>query len=87
MAGGDGTAVVDIASGAKVGQIDGAYAPIAISRDGRTLAAATDVKLGAAIGLFDPASGASSGVLAGHRERLTRLAFSPDGTKLGIRVR
>ena len=43
MAGADGTAIVDIASGKKVGQIDGAHPPIAVSPDGKTLAAATDV--------------------------------------------
>ena len=82
VAGADGTAIVDIASGTKVGQIDGAYPPIAISPDGRTLAAATDVTPGVVIGLFDVTSGQRSSVLAGHRERLVRLAFSPDGTKL-----
>jgi WD40 repeat protein/class 3 adenylate cyclase len=82
VAGSDGTAVVDIASGRKVGQIDGAHPPIAISRDGRTLAAATDVRQGVVIGLFDPTSGERSTVLAGHRERLLRLAFSPNGAQL-----
>ncbi|MGH9271917.1 MAG: hypothetical protein ACRDZ2_11650, partial [Ilumatobacteraceae bacterium] len=85
VAGADGTAIVDIASGQKVGQIVGAHAPIAISRDGTTLAAATDVTQGVVIGVFDlsdPASGQRRTVLAGHRERLVRLVFSPDGTKL-----
>ena len=82
VAGSDGTAVVDIASGARVDQIDGAHAPIALSRDGRTLVAATDLSQGTTIGVFDATSGQSSGILAGHRERLTGLAFSPDGTKL-----
>ena len=80
VAGGDGTAIVDIASGAKVDQIDGAYAPIAISRDGRTLAAA--LSQGLTIGLFDLTSGQRSAPLAGHQERIVRLAFSPDGTTL-----
>ena len=82
VAGADGTAIVDIASGAEVGQIDGASAPIAISPDGRTLAAALAVHQGVTIGLFDPTSGQQSAPLAGHRERLLRLAFSPDGTTL-----
>jgi WD40 repeat protein/DNA-binding SARP family transcriptional activator len=82
VAGADGTAIVDIASGRKVGQIDGAHPPIAVSPDGGTLAAATDVRQGVVIGLFDLTSGKLSTVLAGHRERLLRLAFSPDGTQL-----
>jgi WD40 repeat protein/class 3 adenylate cyclase len=82
VAGADGTAIVDIASGAKVGQIDGAHPPIAISPDGKTLAAATDVRRGDVIGLFDPTSGERGTVLAGHRERLLRLAFNPNGTQL-----
>ena len=82
VAGDDGTAVVDIASGRKVGQIDGAHPPIAISRDGTMLAAATDLTPGVVIGLFDVTSGQRSAVLAGHQERLVRLAFSADGTKL-----
>ncbi len=82
VAGADGTAIVDIGSGEKVGQIDGAHPPLAISRDGRTLAAATDVSQGAVIGLFDPIRGERTATLAGHRERLVRLAFGPDGTKL-----
>ena len=82
VAGSDSTAIVDIASGAAVGQIDGASAPIAISRDGRTLAAALAVTSGVTIGLFDLTSGQQSAPLAGHRERLVRLAFSPDGTTL-----
>jgi WD40 repeat protein/class 3 adenylate cyclase len=82
VAGADGTAIVDVASGAKVGQIDGAFPPIAISPDGRTLAAATDVRRGDVIGLFDPTSGERGTLLAGHRERLLRLAFNPNGTQL-----
>ena len=82
VAGADGTAIVDIASGREVGRIDGAHAPIAISPDGRTLAAATDVSRGVVIGLFDPTTGERGAVLGGHRERLVRLAFSPDGATL-----
>ncbi|MGH9272257.1 MAG: hypothetical protein ACRDZ2_13400, partial [Ilumatobacteraceae bacterium] len=80
VAGAEGTAIVDIASGEKVGQIDGAHSPIAISRDGTTLAAATDVTPGVVIGLFDldPTGGQRRTVLAGHQERLIRLTFSPD---------
>jgi WD40 repeat protein len=82
VAGADGIATIDIASGTKVGQIDGAHAPIAISPDGRTLAATIDPSQGVVIGLFDPTSGQRQTVLAGHRERLVRLAFSPDGSTL-----
>ena len=82
VAGSDGTAIVDIGSGQKVGQIDGAHPPIAVSRDGTTLAAATDVEQGSVIGVFDLTSGERHAALAGHRERLVRLAFSPDGTEL-----
>jgi WD40 repeat protein len=82
VAGADGAAIVDIASGAQVGQIDGAYAPIAISPDGRTLAAALDPSQHVTIGLFDLLTGQRSAPLAGHRERIVRLAFSPDGTTL-----
>ena len=49
----------------KVGQIDGAHPPIAISPDGRTLAAATDASQGAVIGLFDPTSGERTAVWPG----------------------
>ena len=81
-AGADGTAIVEIATGARVGQISGAHAPIAVSPDGRTLAAALDPNQGVTIGLFDLTSGQRSAPLAGHRERVARLAFSPDGTRL-----
>lgn len=82
VAGSDGTAIIDVTSGAQVGQIDGAHPPIAVSPDGRKFAAATDVNQGLTIGLFDAASGERSAALAGHRQRLVRLAFSPDGTML-----
>jgi WD40 repeat protein len=82
VAGADGTVIVDIASGAKVGQIDGADAPIAIGPDGTTLAATLDASNGVTIGLFDLTSGLQRATLAGHRERLVRLSFSPDGTTL-----
>src|SRR4029077_8210117 len=72
VAGTDGTAIVDIASGEAIGQIPGAHAPIAISPDGTTLAAATDVDQGVVIGLFDLTSGELTAPLAGHRERLVR---------------
>ncbi len=82
VAGADGTAIVDVTSGTQVGQISGAHPPIAVSPDGRTLAAATDVSQGVSIGLFDPSSGERTATLAGHRQRVDRLAFSPDGTML-----
>jgi WD40 repeat protein len=83
VAGTEGTAIVDIATGSRVGQIDGAHAPIALSPDGRTLAAALDPNRGVTIGLFDVTSGQQrSAVFAGHGEQIVRLAFSPDGTTL-----
>ena len=82
VAGTDGTAILDIASGQPVGQIAGAYPPLAVSPDGTTLAAATDASSGVVIGLFDLTTGERSAVLAGHRERLIRLGFSPDGSTL-----
>jgi len=82
VAGADGTAIVDIASGRQVDQIDGAHPPIAVSPHGTRFAAATDMTPGVVIGLFDVTSGQRSEELAGHRERLVRLAFSADGTKL-----
>jgi WD40 repeat protein len=78
----EGTAVIDIASNAQVGMIEGAHAPIAISPDGTTLAAATDVDRGDIIGLFDPTTGVRRELLAGHRGRNVRLAFSRDSTML-----
>ena len=83
VAGSGGTAVVDMASGTKVGQIEGAYPPIALSPDGGTLAATTDQGRAVVIALFDVASRQQrSPVLAGHTERIVRLAFSSDGTAL-----
>ncbi len=82
VAGADGTALVDIASGQQVGEIAGAYPPIAVSPDGMTLAAATDEEQGLAIGLFDLASGERRATLAGHGERINRLLFSADGSTL-----
>jgi WD40 repeat protein len=79
VAGNGDTAIVDIASGAKVGQVDGAHFPIAISPDGNTLAAGLDDK-GVTVGLFDLPSRQQRATLAGHRERVIRLAFSADGT-------
>ena len=61
VAGGDGTTIVDIASGAKVGHIAGAYAPIAVSPDGTTLAAALDPVNAVTIGLFDLATAQPAG--------------------------
>lgn len=81
VAGADGTSIIDVASGSKVGQIDGAYAPIAVSPDGKTVAAGLDHSTGT-IGLFDLPSAHQRAILAGHRERVVRLAFSPDGTTL-----
>jgi WD40 repeat protein len=82
VAGADNTAIVDIASGELVRRIDGASSPIAVSPDGRTLAATLAATKGITIGLFDLRSGQQSAPLAGHRERLVRLAFSPDGSTL-----
>jgi WD40 repeat protein/class 3 adenylate cyclase len=81
VAGGDETAIVDIASGAKVGQIAGAHFPIAVSRDGTTLAAGLDNR-GLTVGLFDLSSRQQRATLAGHRERIVRLAFNADSTTL-----
>ena len=66
----------------RIGQITAPPTPIAINPDGRTLAAALAANQGVTIGLFDLTSGRPSAPLAGHRERLARLAFSPDGTRL-----
>ena len=82
VAGADGTAILDIASGEPVGQIAGAYPPLAVSPDGTTLTAATDATQGVVIGLFDMTSGERRATLAGHGERLARLLFSPDGSTL-----
>ena len=85
VAGADGTAIVDIASGREVGRDRWRAPPDRQSvADGRMLAAATDVSPGVIIGLFDLTSGERRAVLAGHRERLVRLAFSPDGTHAGV---
>ncbi len=82
VAGADGTAVLDIASGTKLSQIDGAYAPLAVSPDGQVLAATTDGERGLVIGLFDTRSGEPGRVLAGHSGRIARVVFSPDGKTL-----
>jgi WD40 repeat protein/DNA-binding SARP family transcriptional activator len=82
VAGGDGTAVVDIASGRESRVIEGAYAPIGLSPDGRTLAATLDPKTAVTIGLFDVVSGQRGATLGGHSERIDRLVFSHDGTML-----
>ena len=82
MAGAEGTAIVDISSGEPVGEIAGAHPPLAVSPDGTTLAAAIDA-IGGVVGLFDLTTGERMAVLAGHRERLTDIAFSPDGHTLG----
>ena len=83
VAGGEGTAVLDIASGATLSQIGGAYPPIAVSPDGRTLAATTDRGRAVIIGLFDVTSGRRGGApLAGHADRIVRMAFSANGTAL-----
>ena len=53
VAGSDGTAIVDIASGARSIRSMTPYPPIAVSPDGKTLAAATDQGDAVIIGLFD----------------------------------
>ena len=82
VAGSDSTAIVDIASGREVGRIDGASAPIAISPGRKDARRGSGGDQGVTIGLFDLTSGQQSAPLAGHRERLVRLAFGPDGTTL-----
>jgi WD40 repeat protein/class 3 adenylate cyclase len=83
VAGQDGTAVVDIATGRQLRQIEGAFAPLALSPDGATLAATLDPATAVSIGLFDVATGQPTVTLpAGHTARIGRLAFSPDGATL-----
>jgi WD40 repeat protein len=82
VAGTDGTSVVDIASGQFVRRIEGAFAPLALSPDGDTLAATLDPRTAATIGLFDLATGRRTTILAGHSDRITRLDFSPEGATL-----
>ena len=57
----DGTTVVDIATGRAVRRIEGAYAPIALSPDGTTLAATVNPATAVTIGLFDTATGEQRG--------------------------
>ena len=52
--------------------------PSATSPDGQIVAKANDKQ----IGLFDAASGKEIRRMAGHEERVTALAFSPDGKSL-----
>ena len=73
VAGKDGTSVVDIATGRQVRRIEGAFAPIAVSPDGRTLAATLDPTTAVTIGLFDLASGHR----ARHARRSQRTHRSP----------
>jgi WD40 repeat protein/DNA-binding SARP family transcriptional activator len=83
VAGQDGTSIVDIATGQATSRIEGAFAPLALSPDGHTLAAALDAATAVSIGLFDVATGQRTATLdAGHTERIVRLAFGPDGTSL-----
>ena len=82
VAGADSTAIVDIASGAEVGQIDGALAPDRHQPRRKNARRGSRCDQGVTIGLFDLSSGQQSAPLAGHRERIVRLAFSPDGTTL-----
>jgi WD40 repeat protein len=78
IAGPSGTSVVDVATGRESRHIEGAFAPIAVSPDGRRLAAALDP--GALVlGTLDPSTGALTARLAGHSERVDRLVFSTDG--------
>ena len=81
VAGSTGTTVVDIASGQEVRRLPDTYAPIALSPDGRTLAGAVDPNA-VTIGLFDAATGIRRAELAGHREHVRSVVFSPDGTSL-----
>jgi WD40 repeat protein/class 3 adenylate cyclase len=82
-AGRAGTSVVDISTGQEIHAIDGAFAPLALSPDGGTLAATLDPSTAADIGLFDVSTGEPTATFAsGHSERITRLAFSPDGSTL-----
>jgi WD40 repeat protein len=55
------------------------YRRVAFSPDGTLLAVAGD---GGAIHLFDPATGAETGVLVGEKGAVGALAFSPDGKTL-----
>ena len=76
-----GTAVVDIATGREIRRIDGASPPIAVSPDGQRLAAALDSDA-LVVGLLDLTTGETTARLAGHSERVDRVAFSADGTLL-----
>jgi RNA polymerase sigma factor (sigma-70 family) len=55
---------------------------VAFSRDGRTLAAATDEATSSRITLFDVRTGKELLQFRGHDSRVNRLTFSRDGTKL-----
>ena len=57
VAGADGTAIVDIASGARVGQIAGAHPPIAVSPRRTDARRGARSEPGSHIGLFDLTSG------------------------------
>ena len=68
VAGDQGTSIVDIASGREIRRIEDAFAPIALSPDGTTLAATLDPTTAVTMGLFGTSSGEQRATLAGHRE-------------------
>ena len=55
------------------------FTDAAFSPDGRILAMST---FRGWIGLWDAATGARIGTLAGHRGEIQRIQFSPDGKRL-----
>jgi WD40 repeat protein/DNA-binding SARP family transcriptional activator len=76
-AGGAGpTEVFDLATGDRVGSLDGAGA-LALSPDGQTLAVATR---GTGVRLIDTTTGTGTAELIGHEAAVTGAAFSPDGS-------
>jgi WD40 repeat protein/DNA-binding SARP family transcriptional activator len=76
-AGGAGpTEVFDLATGNRVGSLDGAGA-LALSPDGETLAVVTR---GTGVRLIDTTTGTTTAELVGHEAAVTGAAFSPDGS-------
>jgi WD40 repeat protein len=76
-----GSVAVDVRSGAEVRRLSSALPPLAVSPDGKRLAAALDPDA-LVLGVFDLASGDTTATLPGHSEQVDRLAFSPDGKLL-----